>query len=83
MSVHTQGVHVGPCVRGHWTVGTASEVEAMTERLDALAEGAETFEITDREYDLIKVALEATQGPQRIAMPFLRRLSNAVRGEGA
>ena len=63
--------------QARWSVGPASEVEVITDRLAALPPDAESFEITDREHDLVMEAHRAAQGPDRLTMPFLRRLEKA------
>ena len=63
---------------GKWGVAEASEIEVLTDRLEALPSDAESFEISDREHELVMQAYGATRGPQRILMPFLRRLIDAT-----
>jgi len=59
-----------------WSVGHASEVEAISEKLK---DCGDTVEVTDREYELIMQAYEAVRGPEKQILPFLRRLAEAER----
>ncbi len=62
---------------GKVTVGIASEIEAILDRLEQLPPDAESVELTDREWELCMEAHGATKGPPRNAMGFLRRFSQA------
>lgn len=64
-------------VLGKVTVGIASEIEAILDRLEQLPPDADSIELTDREWELCMEAHRATKGPPRHAMGFLRRFSDA------
>lgn len=58
-----------------WSAEEAFDIDTMLERLKALPPDTESFEITDREQELVQKAVRATKGARPPYIAFLRRLA--------